>query len=71
MYVQWRMHPREGTGDASPPDVGEEGTPMFFLPRFHSTIVVDIPGGRYRAIEYSAKFDDSKGLYEVYMQFNA
>jgi hypothetical protein len=40
-----------------------------FVPKFHSTIVVDMNLGRYRAIELSASFDDTLGLFKVYMQF--
>lgn len=29
---QWRIHAR-GRGDASPPDFGEEGTPMYLSPQ--------------------------------------
>jgi hypothetical protein len=41
---------------------------MYLSPRFRSTIVVDIPVGRYRAIEYSATLM-TLGLIKVYMQF--
>jgi hypothetical protein len=47
-----------GEGGRVPLEVGEEGTPMSLPFIFHSTIVVDIPLGRYEAIEYSATFDD-------------
>jgi hypothetical protein len=56
-----------GAGDASPLEFGEEGTSM--SPRFHSRIVVDIPLQRYRAIKYSATFDDNRPIFELYMQF--
>jgi hypothetical protein len=36
-----------------------------FVPEFHSTIVVDINFGRYRALELSATFDDAIGLFKV------
>jgi hypothetical protein len=41
---------------------------MYFPPTFYSTIVVDIPLGRYRVIEYFATFDETIGLFKVYMQ---
>jgi hypothetical protein len=55
---QWRIHRRGRV----PPEIGEEGIPMYWSPRFHSTIVVDIRLGRYRAIKYSAPFDDTRPI---------
>jgi hypothetical protein len=61
-----------GDEEGCVPKILRRGRPCICPPRFHSAIIVDIPLGRYRAIEYSATFDDSIGLdlYKVYIQFN-
>jgi hypothetical protein len=61
---QWRIHGR-GRGYASPLNLVRRGRPSICPPRFHSTIVVDIPLERYRAIEYSATFDDIRPIYNL------
>jgi hypothetical protein len=50
----------DGNGGCVPPEFGEEGTPMYCIccPTFHSTIT----SGRYRAMEYSATFDDTRPI---------
>jgi hypothetical protein len=53
-----------------PPEFCEVGWGRrVFIPGFHSTVVMDIPFGRCRAIELSATFDDIICLFKVYMQF--
>jgi hypothetical protein len=59
-------YPREGQGDASPIplEFGEEGTPMYLSPQI---LLNDSRGHTfnwedYRAIEYSAIFDDIRPI---------
>jgi hypothetical protein len=48
-----------GDGGRVPQISMRRGRPCICAPRFHATIVVDIPLGRCRAIEYSATLDDT------------
>ena len=50
-----------GDGDGST-EFDEEGLPMYLSPIFYSTMVMDIPLGRYRATEYYATFDDNRPI---------
>jgi hypothetical protein len=54
-------YPREGMGGHVPQKL-VRGRPCICPPRFHSTIVMDIPLGRYGMIEYSATFDETRPI---------
>jgi hypothetical protein len=56
-------YPQKGTGGRVPQNLVRRGRPCICPPRFHSMIVVGIPLARYRGIEYSATFDDTRPLY--------
>jgi hypothetical protein len=49
-----------GDGRRVPQNFVRRGLPCNCSPRFHSTIVVGISLGRYKAIEYCATFDDTR-----------
>jgi hypothetical protein len=55
--VRWAAFPHA--------EFGEEGTPMYLS----SQLSLNDSRGRCRAIEHSATFDDTIGLFKVYMQF--
>jgi hypothetical protein len=55
-------YPWEGMGVHPPINLVRRGRPCICHPRFHSTLFVDIPLGRYRMIKYSAIFDDTRPI---------
>jgi hypothetical protein len=56
------MYSWERMGDSPFTEFGEEETPMYLPPIFHPTMVADIPLGRFRVIEYSATFNETRPI---------